>query len=344
MKKRILYIFTAAFLLVSICACKGNGNTQSKNRSLLDVQGNSSAYMNTAVNAIDQAKPTIMVIPGDLTLKNFNCLKIQKIDGVSFTIRDYSKYLVSDDRCRRITSFIQDNFIKLGFPLDDFEQTLKSLDTQSALDMASDLAQDAKTQLLLTAKPDIILEMEYFNNTSLTSHDYKTKNVSYTLSAIDAYTNKTIATITQSNIKGESTTEIIQKDMKKQLPSLVTDIQTYFSDILTKGREVTVRINVAAKSNQKLTNKSIEGDTYADEIIDYIKTHAVKGVYKMQINTANQLSFTNVRIPLLNEDGTQYGVYDWTRDLQKFLRKNLGLDSENNAQGLGEITLTVQGI
>jgi hypothetical protein len=34
-----------------------------------------------------------------------------------------------------------------------------------------------------------------------------------------------------------------------------------------------------------LSDESIEGDTYADWIIDYIKAHTVKGAYKLQRNT-----------------------------------------------------------
>ena len=70
----------------------------------------------------------------------------------------------------------------------------------------------------------------------------------------------------------------------------------------------------------------------------------MKGAYKMMINTDKELSFTNVRINLLQEDGTQYGVYDWTRDLQKNLRKNLGIKATNRSQGLGEIELTIKKI
>ena len=49
-------------------------------------------------------------------------------------------------------------------------------------------------------------------------------------------------------------------------------------------------------------------------------------------------------IRLLNDDGTQYGVYDWTRDLARAMRKDLGVDVQNRAQGLGEVVLTLKGI
>lgn len=336
-----------AFSALFFVAC-GGGEGNNNNSLAENASGDMEEYENSDVNSIEQARPTIMVIPGDLTLQEFGCLKNTKMNGVSYTERDYARYLQKDDRARRITSFIQNKFNKENYPLSDFEQTLKDLDTQHATDIADNLEQDTKTQLLLTARPDIILEMEYKKSSSrnLTTHNYKnnTKNVSYTLSAIDAYTNKVVATITASNIKGTSTTETIQADLTKQMPDFMKDIQKYYSDILTRGRDITVRINVESGSNIKLTDESIEGDTYSDWIIDYMKTHTVKGAYKLTRNTAHDLYFQNCRIKLLNEDGTQYSVYDFTRDLQKNLRKNLGLSSTNNSQGLGTVVLTVKGI
>ena len=216
--------------------------------------------------------------------------------------------------------------------------------------MAEGFEKDAKTQLLTVAQPDIILELSYDTSRdkiSLTSHNYGgkgEKNVSFTLNALDAYTNKVVATMTASNIKGESTTEVIQGSIKEQMPKFQEDITKYFSDILTRGRDITVRVAVEKGSNVSLSDESIEGDTYADWIIDYIKTHTVKGAYKLQRNTDNELYFVNCRIKLVNQNGTQYGVYDWTRDLQKNLRKNLGLKCTNKAQGLGEVLISVKGL
>lgn len=217
--------------------------------------------------------------------------------------------------------------------------------------MAEGFEKDAKTMLLTVAQPDIILELTYDTSRdkpmSMTSHNYGgkgEKNVSFTLNALDAYTNKVVATMTASNIKGESTTQTIQASIKEQMPKFQQDITKYFSDILTRGRDITVRIAVEKGCKVNLSDESIEGDTYADWINDYIKTHTVKGAYKLQRNTDKELYFVNCRIKLLNEDGTQYGIYDWTRDLQKNLRKNLGLQCSNKAQGLGEVLISIQGI
>ena len=339
-------IFSAFFMALTLLSCGGN---KQSNGLTEGASGDLEAYENSDVNAMEQARPTIMVIPGDQTLQNFKCLTTQKANGRDYILRDYKNYLLKDDRAKRIISTIQDEFNAQDFPLNDFEQTLKQLDTQEATDMADDFEKDAKTMLLTVAQPDIILELTYDTSRdkmSMTSHNYGRgeKNINFTLNALDAYTNKVVATMTASNIKGESTTQAIQESIKDGMPKFQQDITKYFSDILTRGRDITVRIAVENGCNVNLSDESIEGDTYADWIMDYIKTHTVKGAYKMLRNTDKELYFVNCRIKLLNEDGTQYGVYDWTRDLQKNLRQNLGLKCTNKAQGLGEVLISIEGI
>lgn len=346
MKLKVLIMPMAALAMLVTTSCSDN---KQSNGLTEGASGDMAAYEQSNVNGVEQARPQIMVIPGDQTLQNFKCLKTETANGRTYIIRDFKNYLLKDDRARRIISAIQNSFNDQNFPLNDFEQTLKQLDTQEATDFADGIEKDAKTQLLFTAHPDIILELNYDTSRdkkmSLTSHNYNhsgEKNVSYTLTALDSYTNKSVATITASNIKGESTTQTIQESLKEQLPKFQQDIQKYFSDILTRGRDITVRVAVEKGCPIRLSDESIEGDTYTDWIIDYIKAHTVKGAYKMQNNTDYEISFTNCRIRLLNEDGTQYGVYDWTRDLAKNLRKNLGLKVANKAQGLGEVLLVIK--
>ena len=344
MSKNVTLLFIVASLV--LLSCKG----KDKSNLAENASGDIEAYEAGNVNAVEQARPQIMVIPSDQTLQNFKCLRTEKVNGRDFILRDYRNYMLKDDRAKRIISTIQDEFNKQGYPLNDFEQTLKQLDTQEATDMADGLGDDAKTKLLTVAQPDIILELDYYTNAgkiSLTGHNYTNKgnrDVSYTLNALDAYTNKVVATINATGLKGESTTQLIQNDILEKMPKFQQDIMNYFSDILKRGRDITVRVTVENGCDISLSDESVEGDSYADYIIDYIKTHTVKGAYKMQRNTDKELYFVNCRIKLLNEDGTQYGVYDWTRDLAKKLRKDLGLKVSNKAQGLGEVLLTIKGM
>lgn len=347
MKTKITFA-TASLLIaiLSLAGCKGSGS----NSLTEGATGNMDAYESCDVSAIEQARPQLMVIPSDNTLMNFKALTELKANGRTYYLRDYEAYLKNDYHAKRLFSAIQDEFNKQGYPLNDLEQTLKQLDTQEATDLVDGLGYDAKTRLLTTAQPDIILELDYYTSSgkiNLTGYNFSNKgerNVSYTLNAIDAYTNKVVATINATGLKGASTTKLIQEDFRKQFPKFQQDILKYFRDILKRGRDITVRIAVENGCNISLDDESAEGDTYSDYIIDYIKTHTVKGAYKMQRNTDKEMYFVNCRIRLLNDDGTQYGVYDWSRDLSKKLRKDLGLKVTNKAQGLGEALITIKGM
>ena len=225
------------FLIVALLSC-GRKNQKQGNGLTEGASGDMEAYESSDVNALEQARPTIMVIPGDQVLQNFKSLKTQTSNGREYIIRDYKKYLLKDDRAKRIMSTIQNEFNNQGFPLNDFEQTLKQLDTQEALDMAEGFEKDAKTQLLTVAQPDIILELTYDTSRdkiSMTSHNYShkgAKNINYVLNAIDAYTNKVVATMDASNIKGESTTEAIQANIKEKMPKFLLHITKLFRGIM----------------------------------------------------------------------------------------------------------------
>ena len=128
---KTLKFFSAAIVAIALANCGGN-----KGGNLADgATGDMEAYEQSDVNAVEQARPTIMVIPGDQTLQNFKCLTTQKANGRDYILRDYKNYLLKDDRAKRIISTIQNEFNAQNYPLSDFEQTLKQLDTQEALDM-----------------------------------------------------------------------------------------------------------------------------------------------------------------------------------------------------------------
>lgn len=224
----------------------------------------------------------------------------------------------------------------MGYPLNDLEQTLKQLNNRSITDEADMLAKDTKTLLLNIAKPDIIAEFDY--KTSLNQKTFK-KSLNYTLTFIDAYTNKVISTKTSSSDEKNFT-----QSLREQMPAISKELQRYFSDILTKGREISVRITVDSSSNINLQDESIEGQIYANWIDDYMDTNTVKGTYRLNTNTKYELSYTNVRIAILNNDGTQHSAYQWGRNFAETIYKKLGVKVKNLSQGLADVHLVIVGI
>lgn len=336
MKYKFLGLIIGLLPLISGCG-NGSGN------NLADkAKGSMIAYEDTEVNPIEQARPTIMVIPSDNLLNRYGALTTQKIEGVITNIYDYNKYLLANNDNKTILSLIAENFVDQNFPVQDFEQTLKQLRNNEPIDLADGIGKDSKTILLTTAQPDLIIELDY--STKMNMRGDMNKTYSYTLNVIDPYTNNVIATATQSDLKGDNALDALSEPMKSNLAKINNDIVNSFSEIRERGRNITIRINVASDCPFNLDNRSITGNTYADWIVDYVKTHTVKGAYKLQRNTSKELYFVNCRIKLLNEDHTQYGVYDWARDMSNSLYKNLGVESYNRAQGLGEVVITINGL
>ena len=335
------YTFAAVIsILITLSACGNNSDKTLAEKASGDID----EYENEYVDAIEQARPTIMVLPSDNLLKRYNALSTQNVDGHNVYVRNYNKYLIANADNKAIISAIQDAFVKANYPLQDLEQALKKLNTNEARDLADDLSKDAKTILLSVAQPDIIIELDYKSSMDMRAPVDKARSISYTINAIDAYTSNVISSITTSDLSGSKIVSAMSESIKEAMPKLLSEIQKSFSDILKRGRNVTIRVAVASESNIDLSDESIEGNSYADWVIDYVKAHTVKGAYKMQNNTDKEMSFVNCRIRLLNDDGTQYGVYDWARDMSKAMRKDLGVSCSNKSQGLGEILITIKGI
>lgn len=332
------YFFLTLGLMFCLTGCGNRSNSNLADKSSSDIN----AYESSLVNPIEQARPTLMVIPSDNLLKRYGALKTQNIEGVNTNIYDYNKYLLANNDNKTILSLIAENFVDQNYPVQDFEQTLKQLRNNEAIDLADGIGKDIKTILLSTAQPDLIIELDYAVRMNMRGDLNST--YSYTLNVIDPYTNNIIASATQSDLNGKSALDALSKPMKKNLSKINNDIIKSFNDILERGRNITVRINVAEGCDINLDKPSIAGSTYAKWIVDYVKTHTVKGAYKMQRNTSKELYFVNCRIKLLNDDNTQFGVFDWAQEMADALYKNLGVEATNKAQGIGEVVITINGL
>lgn len=300
----------------------------------------------TSVNVRETQKPAMLVIPSDQLLQRFNAIKTEDALGKSIQVRDYNGYLLSDPDSKFIISTVQSEFINFGYPLNDLEQLLKSVNDQEILDEVTGVKKDAKTILLTNAKPDIILDLDYGFNINHATRDY-TKTFTYTLRAIDAFSNKVVASIQQADInieKRQTISGIIAGAIKSQSKDFTAQINNYFDDLIANGRDISVRIVIDANENFILSDESIYGDTYADYILDYLKVNTIMGAYTLQRNTDTEMLFRNVRIKTLNDNGTQYSAYDFARDLSRMLNKECGVKSKNATQGLGDAMIIIKGM
>lgn len=337
MKSKIIFFLSAA---IAMGSCSGG---LGGNKKLSDYGNATEEADNTIVNIIEQSKPTIMVLPGDNLLQHYSALSTVTKNGATYVTRDYSKYFLSNPNNKIAISALQNEFVQLGYPLTDLEQTLKSLNKREATSMADNVEQDAKTLLLQAASPDIILELDYDFKMDALDPNFG-KKLQYTITAFDSYTNKAFSSKTVSDKKGTDFNDVFSKSIHSSIKSLSSEINDYFKDIVIHGREITVRVTVVKGANINLSDESISGDTYADWIMDYMDIHTKKGTYKLQNNTNYELYFTEVRIPTTRTNGTQYNAYNWARDFMKEFKSDCGAKCSNKAQGLGDVHIMIKGI
>ncbi|MBR5434350.1 MAG: hypothetical protein IK117_07930 [Bacteroidales bacterium] len=333
MKTKFILCAAMATLIVVSCGSSENQSGSSSSEELVDVT--------------EQQKPKLMVVPSDQLLNQFNMLKQENAQGKTLLIRDYNGYLLADANSKFIISSIQDAFIKFGFPLNDFEQTLKSINDQDMIDEVDGIKKDAKTMLLTTAKPDVILELDYNLRENMESRGVD-KMLTYSIRAIDAFSNKVVAAIQEAdygkNTPVNSAEKLMADALDVQGANFTKQIGNYFNDIIDNGRTITVRVTIENDANLAMSDECLDSDTYTDFLIDYVKKNAYKGAYTLTRNTETELYFTNVQIPTLNEDGTQFSAYDFARAMSKALNKGCGMKSKNRTQGLGDALISIKGM
>lgn len=291
-----------------------------------------------------QQHARIMVMPSDQLLDRFQALSQDVVNGRTITGRDYETYYLNDPDAKFIIASIQDGFIEYGYPINDLEQTLKNIGDREIIDGVSGIKKDAKTILLNSAHPDIIIEVDYNYQ-----KDYSTRSIdkvlSYSIRAIDAVTSKVVATIQDTQVKGGkdqlSSVKLMETALSEKMDGFTKNIDEYFSRIGREGRDITVRINVDQSSALSMKSELSNGDVLSDYIIDYMKVNTLGGAYNMSLNTASEMYFTDVRIKTSFDDGTQYSAYDYARDLVKAFREEFGVKCSNETQSLGDAQIII---
>ena len=85
-KRKELVKYVAACLTLFLLA--GCGGSKSDKSLAEKSSGDMESYEKGDVNAIQQALPQIMVIPGDICLKNFGALSTEKENGRNYIIKN----------------------------------------------------------------------------------------------------------------------------------------------------------------------------------------------------------------------------------------------------------------
>ncbi len=301
-----------------------------------------------AVNEIEQAKQTIMVMPSDQLLRKNGSMTATESMGKTIYTRDYSSFLLSGNLNKQVVTTIQRSFSDSDYPPVDLEQSLKSIENQNMLDAADGIAKDAKTILLTTARPDVIVEFDYNIATQLKSRTESTTQLSYSIVLLDAFSNKSIGSISNPGITIDDSVDdrvsaILNVVIRDNMDQLTDQIEAYFNDIVTNGREITFTVSTASGSAVNLQDMyNSDGDSYGTWVRNWVKANAKMGAATMQRNTSNEMHFVNVRIENLQDDGQQFNAYDFAEKFRRDFYRTFQIQTSNVSQGLATAQLIIK--
>ena len=275
--------------------------------------------------AFGQAKkPKLMVVPSDAWCKQHNFTKTFDNQGTEEVIPDYQKALSTDKDLNNVISKINILMADRGFPLQDMQQTLKSINNISAEDRlitsrtsGATIAESPLDRLRRTAKADILLEVDW-----TISEVGPKKTVTYNLKGLDAYSNKQVAGAQGTGAPSFSAEVpvLLEEAVQDNMDNFTAQLQAHFDDMMANGREVVIDVRVFDNGSGLTLEEEFNGTELSEIIDDWMAGNTVNHRFSKADATENYINYDQVRIPLYKANGMPQDTNDFTRTLAKFLR------------------------
>lgn len=298
-------------------------------------------------------KPILMVVPSDAWCQRNNCMTTFTDEtGARQSVPDYRKAVSHNEELRLVISELATIMAENNFPLKDLEQSLKSLQQEDAelsliqsKSSGSTILESPADKLKRVAKADIILDLD-FNVKKQGPKRY----ISFNLRANDAYSNKTISSISGDG-KPSTTIEtgvLLEEAVLNYMDEFNAALMTHFDDMAQNGREVKINILLWQNAPFDLEEEfEYKGETLSlGDIIDFwMDDHCVKGRYSRINGSESEIRYEQVRIPLFMEILGKERAIDTKRfisNLSSMLKKEpFNITSKIYERGLGETWLII---
>jgi hypothetical protein len=297
-------------------------------------------------------KPIIMVVPSDIFCVSHGYTMTVDANGKSEVLPDYKKAMQGSEELRLVIIKMGVIMTDRGFPLKDLEQTLKSIDTQSAeIAMLSSKSSGAAIKetpidvLKRTAKADIIMDID-FNIKRQGPNNY----ITFALKGLDAYTNKQVAAAagTGKPSSAASADLLLEEAVLSHMDAFNGQLTNFFDDMFKNGREITISLrvwdNAGVDFEQDFDVKGTS-DQLSFHIENWFTENTVSGRFSTIDATATMMKFEQVRIPMmftLNGREVAMDTRRYVSNLSKYLAgPPFNLDNKIYQRGLGEAWLII---
>ena len=225
-----------------------------------------------------------------------------------------------------------------GFPLKDFSSVVKHMENNHVMDAVTQLKSGAKMietpldVMKRMAQADIVIELNWTVNAIGPK-----RSITYSLAAIDAYTNKQVAGFQGTGTPSfeAATSLLLEEAVLAGIDQFASQLQSHFDDMVENGREVLLEVRLISNKKGIDLHTDYNGEELTDIIDDWVAANTVNHRYNLSQGSENFLRFEQVRIPLFNAEGVPIDTRRWARELVKHLTSKYMIPCRVDIRGLG---------
>ena len=297
------------------------------------------AFALCAFNLIVSAQkmPTITIMPSDNWCFTHYYVKTYKDQGQTVTTSDFPAAFQQDPELSSMISKIGQIMTDYGLNVKDAEREMNSLLVRQGEDAAT-MSKNSGAMLMENdldvikkrTKCDVLMQINW--------HIINKNTLDLTIEAFDAYTNKRIATSSNTAPLQEASAVITAAQiLKTHILPFINQLSAFYQDIYDNGREIILWVKRFDDSEQDLETE-IDGESI-QEIIDYwLHENTINDAFNLTDATENFAQYEQVRIPIADENGRNMSARDFANQLRKYLRAK-GIQTKISTRGLGEAAL-----
>jgi hypothetical protein len=158
------------------------------------------------------------------------------------------------------------------------------------------------------------------------------------LNAMEVSSRRNLATLPQISSPHFQTDDygyIVNRLLKQDnnIESFINQLNVSFGETVLKGQAITIMIQSPNESSFKLNDEIGDNfDTVSDLITDWIKKNAYKNQYRLGRSDKQTLNFDEIRIPLRDENGSNYNIQEFEKALRKAIRVIIAKKDGKGAQ------------
>jgi hypothetical protein len=292
-----------------------------------------------ALRAQTAIKPTVMVMPSTMFMKERGFCTTVEIDGRPRDQCDYNKLLAEDKTFAMIVATVATQFQERGYPIRSLEASLATLAREDAQRMTSGKVETTMTdRLLLTGAPDIAINIKSEVTTTMGQ-----QKLNLILDGVDVYVDEQVATKSLvSNPSGSlSIAELAKGVTIAIMPEIESKLMAHFQRMGAEGRRVKLRVEIAAGAglaDGMDTEVTVDGTALPLNI--YATMLAEKMAYNRQYQPGPSgdafVAFNSFNIPF----GETPRLFLF-KMVQQF-KKDTGLNAKaSNGAGLGDLLILI---